>query len=242
MKVFAAASLLLFAALAASVPSVFTPVLLAQTTLPANSGDSRSGYPYNASAAASILKPPAGARVALIEFEDMECPVCAADAPAVRAAVAQYNAVDHNKLPYLRRDLPLTEIHLWSFDAAVTARYLQDRVSPAVAEQFRLAVFRAQPGIASRDDLAAFTRRWFHAHNIAQPFVMDTRCRNEVLSDRALADRLGAHGTPCVFIVTGKRWVQVTDMHQLYRAIDTAFAETASLAPQPRQRAKPVAH
>jgi len=148
----------------------------------------------------------------------------------------------------LRHDYPLTEIHILSFDAAVTARYLQDRVSPATAEQFRLAIFRAQPGIAGKDDLAAFTRRWFHAHNIAQPFVLDSTgaCRTQVLADRALGDRLGEHGTPCVFVVTSKRWVMVTDITQLYRAIDTALAETASLTPapasQPRPRAKPTQH
>jgi len=147
----------------------------------------------------------------------------------------------------LRHDYPLTEIHILSFDAAVTARYLQDRVSPATAEQFRLAIFRAQPGIANKDDLAAFTRRWFHAHNIAQPFVLDSTgaCRTQVLADRALGDRLGDRGTPCVFVVTARRWVMITDISQLYRAIDTAFAETtppAVPAPQPRQRAKAVTH
>jgi protein-disulfide isomerase len=232
MKAFAAASLLLSAALAVAVTS-------AQTTLPANTGDPRTGYPFSA-AASSILKPPAGARVALIEFEDMECPICAADAPTVRSAVIHYNSSGRT-LPYLRHDYPLTEIHIWSFEAAVTARYLEDRVSPTAAEQFRLAVFRAQPGIATRDDLAAFTRRWFRAYNISQPFVLDSSgaCRNEVLADRALGDRLGEHGTPCVFVVTQKRWVMVTDMRQLYRAIDTAFTETATL-PAP-QRAKPAA-
>ncbi len=238
MKVPVATSLLLCATL-------FTAANLAcaQTTLPANTGDPRTGYPFKAAAAASILKPPAGARVALIEFEDMECPTCAADAPTVRTAV------DHYKLPYLRHDYPLTEIHLWSFDAAVTARYLQDRVSPAAAEQFRLAVFAGQTGIVSKDDLATFTRRWFRAHNIAQPFVLDSTgaCRNEVKADRALGDRLGEHGTPCVFVVTSKRWVIVTDVHQLYRAIDTAIAETASLttapaSPSSKRVAKPTAH
>ena len=232
MKAVAAASLLLCAAFAAQ----------AQTTLPANTGDPRTGYPFT-SAASSILKPPAGSRVALIEFEDMECPHCAGDAPLVRAAVAHYNS-GGSHLAYLRHDFPLTEIHDWALPAAVTARYLQDRVSPAAAEQFRLAVFSAQSGIGNTQDLAAFTQRWFRAHSIAQPFVLDPTgaCRNEVAQDRALGDRLGVHGTPCIFVVTQRRWVQVTDIHQLYRAIDTAIAETASLpasaqsAPKTRTR------
>ncbi|HWB33564.1 MAG TPA: thioredoxin domain-containing protein [Acidobacteriaceae bacterium] len=232
MKIFASASFLLSAAL----------VVSAQTTLPANSGDSRTGYPFHSAAASTILKPPPGVRVALIEFEDMECPTCAADAPTVRAAVARYNT-SGSQLAYLRHDYPLTEIHPWALDAAITARYLQDRVSPAAAEQFRLALFAAQTGIASKDDLRAFTRRWFRAHNIAQPFVLDSTgaCRNEVMADRALGDRLGEHGTPCVFVVTQRRWVMVTDMRQLYHAIDIAMAETASAERAPAVRSPSAA-
>ena len=142
----------------------------------------------------------------------------------------------------LRHDYPLTEIHILSFDAAVTARYLQDRVSPATAEQFRLAIFRAQPGIANKDDLAAFTRRWFQSHGLSMPFVMDASgvCRNEVQADRTLGDRLGAHGTPCIFVVTQQSWVQVVDVRQLYHTIDQALAQTAGPAAGPRRKPQPL--
>ena len=39
----------------------------------------------------SILKPPAGARVAIVEWEDMECPDCARANPLLREAAAKYN-------------------------------------------------------------------------------------------------------------------------------------------------------
>jgi len=204
----------------------------AQTIVPANASRS-AGFPFKDT---SILKPPAGAKVAIIEFEDMECPVCAADAPVVRSAVVKY------KLPYLRRDFPLTEIHIWSFDAAVTARYLQDKVSPLLAETFRRDIFANQPYIASKDDLAAFTRRWFQSHGLTMPFVMDASgaCRNEVKADRALGDRLGVHGTPCIFVVTQQRWVQVADVGQLYHTIDQALAQTAGPAAGPRRKPQPL--
>jgi protein-disulfide isomerase len=220
MKILLATGLVLSATL-------FAP---AQTTAPANSGN--SGFPFKET---SILKPPAGAKVALYEFEDMECPVCAGDAPAVRAAAAHY------KIPFLRRDFPLTEIHIWSLDAAITARYLQDKVSPAVAEDFRRDVFASQFLIASKDDLGAFTRRWFQARKLSQPFVMDASgaCRNEVKSDRALGDRLGVRGTPCLFVVTQTSWVQVTDIKLLYRTIDLALAQSKAPATAPH-RAKPA--
>ncbi len=172
----------------------------------------------------SMLKPPAGAKVAMYEFDDLECPACAHALPIVHAAVERY------KIPLVHRDYPLTEIHVWSFDAAVTARYLQDKVSPAMADDFRRDVFANQNGISSKDDLARFTSGWFQAHRVSLPFVMDAACQNEVKADRALGDRLGVgpHGTPCIFVVTEQSWAEVTDLNQLYRMIDAAIAQTGA--------------
>src|SRR5580693_4465716 len=62
----------------------------------------------------AALKPPPGARVAIIEFEDMECPDCANANPLLREAAAKYN------IPWVRHDFPLP-MHPWSFQAAVNA-------------------------------------------------------------------------------------------------------------------------
>src|ERR1700726_1120635 len=98
----------------------------------------------------SMLRAPAGAPVAIYEFEDLECPACARAFPIVHAAIERY------KIPLVRHDFPL-KMHIWSFDAAVTARYLQDKVSPKIAEDFRRDVFANQMSIASKDDLESFT-------------------------------------------------------------------------------------
>jgi hypothetical protein len=45
---------------------------------------------------ASALKPPAGARVAIIEFEDLECPDCANANSLLKEAAAKYN------IPWMR--------------------------------------------------------------------------------------------------------------------------------------------
>ena len=205
MKLLAAATFALCASL-----SVF-----AQTAVPASSLD-----PFKDT---SMLKPPPGSRVAIFEFEDLECPGCAQAAPTVHAAV------DHYKIPLVRHDFPLTNIHPWSLEATITARYLQDKVSPALADDFRRDVFASQNRIAGRDDLANFTHRWFQTHNQAQPFVMDANgaCQKEIAADHALGVRLGLVHTPCIFVVTPTHWVQVVDVTQLYRTIDTALAETA---------------
>ncbi len=171
----------------------------------------------------SMVKPPAGARVAIYEFEDLECPACARAFPLV------HNAADHYKIPIVRHDFPL-RMHLWSLDAAITARYIQDKISPQAAEDYRRAVFANQISIGSKEDLQAFTQRYFQQHGRAMPFVIDPtgQFSREVLADQALGDRIGLTQTPTIFVVTPKQWIQVTDPTQLYQTIDTALAQTPS--------------
>ena len=199
--------LLAAALLAVSLPGV------AQNSAPPNQGNTFKDT--------SMVKPPAGAKVAIYEFEDLECPACAHAFPIVHAAIERY------KIPLVRHDFPL-RMHVWSFDAAVTARYLQDKVSPKIAEDFRRDVFANQMSIASKDDLEAFTRRWFATHGQNIPFVMDPTglFTQEVKSDYTLGERIGLTQTPTIFVVTNKGWTQIMDPTLLYQTIDAALAET----------------
>ena len=76
------------------------------------------------------------------------------------------------------------------------------------------------------------------------PFVMDASgaCANEVKADRALGDRLNIHATPCIFVVTQKKWVHVNDISQLDQIIDTASGRnqrSLNRRAQPHRRARP---
>ncbi len=173
----------------------------------------------------SVLKLPSGDRVAIIEFEDLECPACAHAAPIVKTAIEHYH------LPYIRYDFPLS-MHIWSRDAAITARYLQDKVSADAGETFRRDVFASQNSIASKDDLNNFTRRWFASKSLQIPFVMDPsgRFAAEVQADQTLGERVGLRETPSIFVVDTKGWIQVRDITQLYSVIDNAMAESKPAA------------
>lgn len=168
----------------------------------------------------SLLKPPAGHPVAIMEFEDLECPACAHAFPIV------HTAVDHYKIPLLRYDFPL-QMHIWSRDAAITARYLQDKVSPDAATQFRRDTFANQQSIASKDDLNNYTRHWFEAHKLQMPFVMDPSglFAAEVQADYRMGERLGLIHTPTIVVLGPKGYTEVTDVSQLYTVIDTAEAD-----------------
>lgn len=174
----------------------------------------------------SMLKPPTGTKVAIIEFEDLECPYCAYAAPIVRSAMKQY------KIPLVHYD-SLIQGHNWSRAAAINARYLEDKVSAKQAEDFRRDVFANQVMIANQDDLQNFTRKWFSAHNLQMPFLIDPagRCAAEVQADCDVAIRLGIHHTPTIVVATNKEWIEVTDAAHLYAAIDRAESDAKGPTP-----------
>ena len=186
----------------------------------------------------SMLRAPAGVPVALYEFEDLECPACAHAFPIVHAAVEKY------KIPLIRRDFPLGGAHIWSFDAAVIARYIQDKISPQAAEEYRRAVFASQASIATKEDLTAFTQKYFQSHGRAMPMIIDPNglFAAEVRADHTLGERINLHQTPSIFIVTQKGYTEVTDVTQLYAMLDTAIAENPAPAKGAAAKPRTTAH
>jgi len=174
----------------------------------------------------SIFKPPVGSKVAVLEFEDLECPACARAFPIVHEAVKHYN------IPLVRHDFPLP-MHIWSHDAAIFARYIQDKISPDLATEYRREVFASQYQIASKDDLHNFTQKFFTTNGKQMPFVVDPagQFTREVDADKALGDKVGLLETPTIVVVTPVGWIQVKDIMKLYEAIDQAEAKVASLPP-----------
>jgi protein-disulfide isomerase len=177
----------------------------------------------------SAFKSPKGAKVAIIEFEDLECPLCAQVSPTVHDAMSRYH------IPRVHYDFIIPG-HMWSRSAAVYARYLEDSTSFQSAEDYRRDVFASQRLISSPDDLQRFTRRWFQAHGRPMPFVIDPtgKCAKEVEADCILARRIGVAHTPTLIVVTARQWIEVTDPNQLYAAIDRAEAEAKAPAIRPR--------
>src|SRR5271154_341669 len=175
---------------------------------------------------AKPLRPPAGARVAIFEFEDLECPDCARANPLLKEASAKYN------IPWVRHDFPLP-FHAWSFQAAVNARWF-DTKSKKLGDDYRDAVFANQPSIATLDDLRTFTEKFAADHKVAFPFAVDPQGKlaADVKADYALGQRIGVEHTPTIWVVTNKTggtappFVEVVDRTKLYDIIDEALAST----------------
>jgi protein-disulfide isomerase len=201
---------------------------MAQRAVPPGSGDTFKDT--------SFIKPPAGAKVAVYEFQDLECPACSHAFPIVHEAVAHYN------IPLIERDFPLNG-HIWSMEAAIWARYLQDKVSPKMGDDYRGAVFAAQTSINSKDDMLNFTRRFFQTHGVQMPFVPDPtgQLSREVIADRSLGEKMGLQHTPTIFVCTQHAWVQVTDVSMLYQTIQEMISQAGS-EPAARTSAKKSSH
>jgi protein-disulfide isomerase len=170
------------------------------------------------------LKPPAGARVAIVEFEDMECPDCRAANPLLKEASEKYH------IPWVRHDFPLS-FHVWSFQAAVNARWF-DTKSKKVGDDYRDAVFANQPSITSLDMLRTFTEKFAKDHALALPFALDPEGKLTALvkADLALGQKVGIEHTPTIWVTTsqskGAPFVEVVDRSKLFQLIDQAIADT----------------
>jgi len=173
---------------------------------------------------ASALKPPAGAKVAIVEFEDLECPDCARANPLLKDATDKYH------IPWVRHDFPLP-MHNWSFQAAVNARYF-DTKSQALGNEYRDSVFASQISIETPDQLRQFTQKFADAHKVVLPWAVDPmgKLTQAVKADFALGQKIGIEHTPTIWVVTNAAhtapFVEVVDRSKLYQIIDEALAET----------------
>ena len=214
------------------IAGMFLP-LAAAALLVAASAHAQFGVPPAGTPVhdASPLKPPVGARVAIVEFEDMECPDCARANPLLKDATTKY------KIPWIRHDFPLP-FHAWSFQAAVNARWF-DTKSKAIGDEYRDEVFASQPSILNPDGLRQYTENFAKNHGIALPFAIDPQGSFAALvkGDYALGQRVGIEHTPTIWVVTanskGAPFIEVLDRSKLYEMIDQALADTAFTAPKP---------
>jgi len=175
----------------------------------------------------SALKPPPGARVAIVEFEDMECPDCARANALLKEAAEKYN------IPWVRHDFPLP-FHPWSMQAAVNARWF-DTKSKKLGDEYRDAVFANQPSFGEDPSrLRTFTEQFAAEHKIPLPFAIDPmgKLLAEVKADYALGQRIGIEHTPTIWVVTanskGAPFVEVVDRSKLFQLIDQALEDTKS--------------
>ena len=170
--------------------------------------------PIFAQDAPEALRPPKGSQVALVVFEDLQCPQCGRTAPLLVQASKQY------KIPLVQHDFPLP-MHNWSFEAAVLARYF-DTHSKEIGNAFRETVFAHQLEITPFT-LHGFAEKFAAEHKIGLPFVVDPDGKLAALvrADKELGVSLHIEHTPTIWVVSskkgGKPYVEVTDTRSALR-------------------------
>jgi len=145
---------------------------------------------------ASSLKPPRGAKAAIVMFEDLQCPDCS------RAYSMVWEVAAAHKVPVVLRDFPLP-MHNWAFEAAVWARYF-DHISSDLGNDFRKFIYANQIQV-SRDNLPQWAQRFAGENKTAVPLDKDKdpdgKLSELVKADFALGQRIGVEHTPTIWVV-----------------------------------------
>src|SRR6185312_10223403 len=166
---------------------------------------------------ASSLKPPPGAKVAIVAFEDLECPDCARAFPPLQEAAKAH------KIPLVLHDFPLPR-HAWSFDAAVYARFF-DTKSQKLGDDFRGYIYQNQPNITP-ENLRQYVQKFADDNKVPLPFAIDPegKLKEKVKTDYALGQRIGLEHTPTIFVLgqgsVSSPFVEVVDRDQLSQIIE----------------------
>ena len=149
----------------------------------------------SASAAdASSLKPPRGAKVAIVMFEDLQSPDCS------RAYSTVWEVAASQKVPVVLHDFPLP-MHNWAFEAAVWGRYFDQRSSD-LGSDFRKFIYANQIQI-TRDNLPQWAQKFAGENKTAVPLDKDPdgKLSELVKADFALGQRIGVEHTPTIWVV-----------------------------------------
>jgi len=181
----------------------------------------------------SALRPPKGAQVALIAFEDLQCPDCADSEALLEEASAKYG------IPLVRRDFPLP-MHNWSFEAHVLARYFDTQTDTQtgtnadpkaganalpLGEGFRRWVYANQSSI-NKGNLRGMAERFADQHHLELPANYDPKgeLKKLVLADFALGQQVGVLHTPTVYVVSvsqrGAPFVEGVERDKLFTMIE----------------------
>ena len=187
------------------------------------------------SADASSLKPPPGAKVAVVMFEDLECPDCARAYPVV------WEAANAHHIPVVLHDFPLSK-HPWSFDAAIFARFF-DTKSQKLGNDFRGYIYQNQPQI-TRENLRQYVQKFADQNKVPLPFAVDPegKLKEKVQADYALGQRIGLEHTPTIFVIgnggPSTPFVEVVDRNQLTEKIEEMQKKAGPATPEKRASTK----
>jgi hypothetical protein len=145
-----------------------------------------------------------------------------------------WDAAKAHNVPVMLHDFPL-QMHPWSFDAAVYARYF-DTKSQKLGDDFRGYIFKNQPQI-DKQNLRQYVDKFASDNKAPIPFVFDSdgQLKAKVIADRDLGTQIGLQHTPTIFVIgnggAATPPVEIDDYSTLGQAVEDMLKKAPAAAP-----------
>jgi hypothetical protein len=155
-----------------------------------------------------------------------------------------WEAARKHNIPVVLHDFPL-QMHPWSFDAAVFARYF-DSKSEKLGDDFRGYIFKNQTQI-DKSNLRQYVQKFADDNKTPLPFVIDPneQFKNKILADRQMGTQIGLQHTPTIFVVgnggAATPAVEVDDRTKLDQIIEDMLAKAPAAPATKKPAAKKAA-
>jgi protein-disulfide isomerase len=177
------------------------------------------------------------AKVVVVNFDDFECPFCAQMHSMLFPEILKEYG---DRVTFIYKDDPLTEIHPWALRAAVDANCLAAQSNDAYWDfadyihANKREVDTEKTPAARFDAIDKMAVLQGQKHNVdAEKLQACVKAQNEdaVRASMKEADELGVNGTPALFI-NGQKVDGVVPASKIRAILDAALKDAGESAPQ----------
>jgi protein-disulfide isomerase len=169
---------------------------------------------------------PADAKVTVVEYSDFQCPYCGQAWEIFEKEVyPQYK----DKVRFVFKQMPLTQIHPWAEDAAVASACALEQGNDQFWKMYD-GLFGQQAQI-TKDNLPAKVEEIATAAGLDVPRLKEClagrKTIDAVKADQTEAASVGVNGTP-TFFINGRRIQNTQDASAFKQALDQALTSGTS--------------
>jgi protein-disulfide isomerase len=187
------------------------------------------------------------AKVTIINFDDLACPYCARmHASLFPSTMDRYK----DKIRFIYKDDPLTELHPWAMHAAVNANCLAAQNSEAYwnfvdyvhshGQEVNGTDRNVAKSFSALDRIARDEASLAKLDSVKLDACLAKQDETTVRASAKEAESLGVDGTPALFI-DGERINGAVPEEQVWLVIDRALRAAGVEPPPPPQPAQPAA-
>ncbi|WP_181774370.1 DsbA family protein [Amycolatopsis pittospori] len=211
-----------------TVVTVVIAVVAALLIFTDSGEDARAGSAAQAVPASILVRPdshrlsdPAGSKVTVVEFLDLECEACGAAFPGVERLRAEYG----DRVTFVLRYFPIPSHQ----NAELAARAVEAAGKQGKLEPMYRLLFEKQPEwgdqqVSHRDTFLGFARELGLDLPAFEAALDDPVTLGRVLADRTDGANIGVEGTP-TFFVNGVKFTRAPSYQELKAAIDRELAK-----------------